>query len=349
MNGLNTPSIIDALAALADPIRGRILLALERHELAVGELAVALQLPQSTVSRHLKTLVEAGWVASRPEGTSRHYRLAHGASVGEGRAARPGSEGAPPRALWRAVRGELAALASAAHDGERLRAVVADRRAASQAFFSQSAEAWDRLRVELFGSRADLLPLLTLVDDAIVVGDLGCGTGAAAEALAPFVRRLIAVDRSPAMLAVARRRLARAGNVELREGDLEALPLDDGVLDVALLGLVLHHTPEPWTVIAEAARVVRPGGRIVIVDMLPHDREGYRQQMGHVWLGFAPEQLAPWLADAGLVSARVIPLPPDPAGKGPPLFTASARRRADVPDARGPVADALTSRTMEFA
>jgi ArsR family transcriptional regulator len=346
MNGLNTSApIIDALAALADPIRGRILLALERHELAVGELAAALQLPQSTVSRHLKTLVDAGWVASRAEGTSRHYRLAQG-SDGTGTSEQGGG---PPRALWRAVRGPLATLAATAHDDERLRAVVAERRSASQAFFSQSAAAWDRLRVELFGARAELFPLLTLVDDSIVVGDLGCGTGAAAEALAPFVQRCVAVDRSAAMLAVAAQRLEGCGNVELREGDLEALPLEDGALDVALLGLVLHHIPEPWTVIAEAARVVRPGGRVVVIDMLPHDRESYRQQMGHVWLGFSRAQLEPWLAEAGLMAPRFVTLPPDPAGKGPPLFTASARRPLAASHAPGREAVALTSRTLEFA
>lgn len=316
--------LLDALGALADPIRGRLLLALERHELAVGELAAALQLPQSTVSRHLKTLVDAGWVGGRAEGASRRYRLTAGAHGGE------------MRALWTAVREGLAALPSAAHDAGRLRAVLAERRSASRAFFSTSAEAWDRLRTELFGPRADLVALLALLDDALVVGDLGCGTGAASEALAPFVRRVVAVDNSRAMLAIAGRRLDDHANVELREGDLEALPVADGELDAAVLALVLHHLPEPELALAEAARAVRPGGRVIVVDMQPHEREAYRAEMGHAWLGFPPEQLAGWLADAGLAAPRLVPLPPDAAGKGPPLFVAVARR---------PAADAVSGNT----
>ena len=312
--------VLDALAALADPIRGRLLLALERHELAVGEMAAALQLPQSTVSRHLKTLVDAGLVGARADGASRRYRL-----VGAG-------SGGPARKLWAAVRDGIADLPAAAHDHERLRAVLAERRSATRAFFSSSAEAWDRLRVELFGARADLQALLALLDESLTVGDLGCGTGAAAEALAPFVRRVVAVDHSREMLAVARRRLADAPNVELREGDLEALPIDDGELDAALLALVLHHLPEPATVLAEAARVVRPGGRLLVVDMLPHDRESYRAEMGHAWLGFSREALDELARDAGFERLRFVPIPPDPAGKGPPLFVASVRRRVDTLD-----------------
>lgn len=311
--------VIDALAALADPIRGRLLLALERHELAVGELATALQLPQSTASRHLKTLVDAGWVDARADGASRRYRLLTGA--------RTSATGR----LWSAVRDGIAALPGAAHDAERLRAVLAERRSASRAFFSSTADAWDRLRVELFGARADLLALLALLDDALVIGDLGCGTGAAAEALAPFVRRVIAVDHSREMLALARERLGGRTSVDLREGDLEALPIDDGELDVALLALVLHHIPDPGAVLAEAARAVRAGGRLLIVDMLPHDREAYRQEMGHAWLGFGREMLEAWVGEAGFEHLRFVPVPADPAGKGPPLFAASARRRVSAP------------------
>ncbi len=310
--------VLDAIAALADPIRGRIVLALERHELAVGELAATLQLPQSTVSRHLKTLVDAGWVDARAEGASRRYRLLTGGRT------------SPAGRLWGAVREGMAALPGAAHDAERLRAVLAERRSASRQFFSTSADAWDRLRVELFGARADLLALLALLDDALVIGDLGCGTGAASEALAPFVRRVVAVDHSREMLALARQRLGGRANVELREGDLEALPVDDGELDAALLALVLHHLPEPGAVLAEAARAVRPGGRLLVVDMLPHDREVFRVEMGHAWLGFDRAALDAWVTEAGFEQLRFVPVPPDPAGKGPPLFAASARRRVVV-------------------
>jgi ArsR family transcriptional regulator len=309
-----SPHVLDALAALADPVRGRLLVALEGHELAVGELAAVLQLPQSTVSRHLKTLVEAGWVASRTDGPSRRYRFAPGA--------REGDSGT----LWTAVREPLAALPSAEHDAARLRAVLAERRAATRAFFSGAAGEWDRLRVELFGARADLVALLALLDERMTVGDLGCGTGAVADALSPFVGRVVAIDHSREMLDVARQRVAAHGNVELREGDLEALPTADGELDAAVLVLTLHHMPDPEAVFAEAARALRPGGRLVVIDMAPHDREGYRAEMGHVWLGFGEAQLAVWLRDAGFGPLRYTLLPADPAARGPVLFVAVAAR-----------------------
>jgi ArsR family transcriptional regulator len=131
------------------------------------------------------------------------------------------------------------------------------------------------------------------------------------------------------MLDVARRRLDGRTNVELREGDLEALPVADGELDAALLVLTLHHMPDPELVFAEAARALRPGGRLVVIDMAPHDRERYRAEMGHVWLGFAEAQLAAWLGAAGFGPARYTLLPADPAARGPALFAAAAGRRGD--------------------
>jgi ArsR family transcriptional regulator len=155
---------------------------------------------------------------------------------------------------------------------------------------------------------------------------VGCGTGQVAAALAPFVTRVIAVDRSGEMLQAARRRLRGAGNVDVRRGDLEALPITDGELDAATLVLVLHHLPDPAAALNEAGRVLRPGGRLLIADMLPHDREEYRQQMGHVWLGFADEQLRRLLGAAGFEQTRIVPLGTDPDAKGPALFVAAATR-----------------------
>jgi SAM-dependent methyltransferase len=308
------PSIFDQMSALADTTRSRLLLLLERHELTVGELCAVLQLPQSTVSRHLKVLADEGWVASRPEGTSRRYRM------------RTERLEAAARRLWGLVREQVAGHPTALQDVERVAAVLAQRRSRSQAFFSTSAGEWDRLRVELFGPRVELLCLLGLLDSEWVVGDLGCGTGHLAESLAPFLARVVAVDDSPAMFAAARARLAHLPNAEVRAGDLRHLPLGDGELDAAVLSLVLHHQPEPEAVLREVSRVVRGGGRLLLVDMMPHDREEFREQMGHAWLGFAADQLAPWFAEAGFPSMKYRPLPADPGARGPTLFAASARR-----------------------
>ncbi len=137
------------------------------------------------------------------------------------------------------------------------------------------------------------------------------------------------------MLQAAKKRLHGIENIDLRRGDLEALPIDDGRLDAATLMLVLHHVPEPDRALAEVARVLKPGGRALIVDMLPHDRESYRQQMGHVWLGFSDDHMRQMLTDAGFEDMRFVSLPPDSRSKGPGLFVATAqtdarRRRPDL-------------------
>jgi ubiquinone/menaquinone biosynthesis C-methylase UbiE len=146
-------------------------------------------------------------------------------------------------------------------------------------------------------------------------------------ALAPFVARVVAVDSSAAMLQAARRRLHGFDNIDLRRGDLEALPIDDERLDAATLMLVLHHVPEPGQALAEAARVLKPGGRVLVVDMLPHDRESYRQQMGHVWLGFAEDHVRGMLDASGFEEIRIIPLATGAKTKGPGLFVATGRKR----------------------
>lgn len=305
----------DRLSALADPIRSRLLLLLDRHELTVGELCSALQLPQSTVSRHLKTLADEGWVIARAEGTSRRYAM-------PGAALDPGA-----RRLWHLVREQVGTTPSARHDLTRIEQLLLERRSTSQAFFSSRAGQWDKVRVELYGSRADLTPFAALLDPGWIVADLGCGTGQTTAALAPFVGRVIAVDESSAMLAAARRRLVDRDQVEVRSGRLEDLPIDDAELDAAILSLVLHFVVDPAAVFAEAARTIRPGGRLLVVDMVPHEREDYRSTMGHLWLGFDATQLTEWLERAGFGDVRIVPLPPDPQAKGPGLFTARAVRR----------------------
>ena len=306
--------IFDRLSALADPTRSRLLLLLDRHELTVGELCAALQLPQSTVSRHLKTLSDESWVTARADGTSRRYAM-------------PGSALDPDaRRLWHLVRDQVSATPSARQDRVRAERVLHERRTTSQSFFSTRAGQWDKVRADLYGAAADVTPLAALLDPSWTVGDLGCGTGQTSAALAPFVGSVIAVDESSAMLAAARKRLGTRHTIELRSGRLEDLPIDDALLDVAVLSLVLHFVVDPAQVLTEVARVLKPGGRVLVVDMLPHERDEYRAGMGHLWLGFGDEQLGTWLGDAGFRDARMVPLAPDPHAKGPSLFTARAIR-----------------------
>ena len=310
------PDILDHLSALSDATRSRVLLLLERHELTVSELCSITQLPQSTVSRHLKALVDSGWIAARAEGTSRLYTMSR--------------ETLDPsaRRLWQIVREQVNPSAAAVQDQHRLQVTLSERRTKSQEFFSSSAGRWDRVRDELFGDRFDLAALAALAHCNWVAGDFGCGTGQVSASLAPFVARVIAVDASPEMLDAAGERLSGFGNVEVRRGELEALPIDDDAVDLATLMLVLHHVPEPEKAIAEIARVLKPGGRALIVDMLPHDRESYRQQMGHIWLGFSEEYLQRVLGEAGLVHTRIVTLPPDSHAKGPALFVATGEKQA---------------------
>jgi ubiquinone/menaquinone biosynthesis C-methylase UbiE len=300
--------VFGQLAALADPTRSRILLLLEQQPLSVGEVCAVLQLPQSTVSRHLKVLVDEGWASARSEGASRLYRLA--------------SLGASTRDIWQTVRNEVAETPGARQDRQRLSAVLESRREKSVAFFSSAAGEWDRVRLDLFGANAELLPLLALLGGDTIVGDLGCGTGQIARTLAPFVKRVIGVDASVAMLETAK--LRASDNVELRKGELEALPIADGEIDVALLFLVLHYVVDPVVVLKEAARSLRPGGRLLVVDMMPHDREDMRETMGHVWSGFSAEQMNGWLSAAGFERVQHIALPVDARAKGPALFAVRA-------------------------
>jgi ubiquinone/menaquinone biosynthesis C-methylase UbiE/predicted transcriptional regulator len=306
--------IFDDLTTLSDVTRSRMLLLLDRNELTVTEICAVLQLPQSTVSRHLKTLLDAGWVASRREGTSRYYTLMLDA------------RGPAARRLWTLLRDQVGGGPAANQDARRLKAVVSHRQSKSQDFFESAAGQWDKLREELFGRASHLQALPGLLDPQWTIGDLGCGTGQVAAALAPFVRRVIAVDRSRDMLQNARRRLRECANVDIRRGELESLPIGDAELDAATLLLVLHHLPGPAEALAEAARVLRPGGRLLICDMLPHDREEYRQQMGHVWLGFGEEQVQALLREAGFAGVRIVPLASNTEAKGPALFVASASR-----------------------
>ena len=305
--------VFDRMNALGDLARGRLLLLLEHGEFTVSELVQVSQLPQSTVSRHLKILADDGWVTSRASGTSRYYRMAASLDLAA-------------RELWGLVRLDMRAAGFAEEDDERAQVVLRERRDRSRDFFSSVAHRWDSVREELFGTDSEIFPLFGLLDPTNTLGDLGAGTGHFAACVAPFVGRVIAVDASEEMLEVARDRLEGAANVDLRCGDLEDLPIDDGELDLAMLLLVLHCVVDPPTILEEARRTLKPGGRLIIVDMRCHSREGYQEEMGHVWPGFDEADLAGWHREAGLADFAYRPLPPHPEASGPLLFVTSATK-----------------------
>ena len=264
--GLRQPeALLGWMESLADTTRLRLLRLLERHELGVAELCEIVQLPQSTVSRHLKVLADQGWVASRGQRTTNLYRME--------------MADAAARKLWQLARDQMEGWATAAQDQLRLARVLADRQPAAQAFFAGAAGQWDRLRDELYGRSFSQEALLGLLPASWTVADLGCGTGQTAAALAPHVRRVLAVDQSAAMLKAAKKRTAGLGNVELRQGSLEALPLAPASCDGALLLLALTYVAHPLAALREAARILRPGGRLVVVDLLRHDRDDFRREM----------------------------------------------------------------------
>lgn len=308
-------SVAGRLATLSEPIRLRLLRLLEAEELTVGEVAKVVQMPQSTVSRQLKVLGDAGWLARRSEGTATLYRMVLD------------DLGVWDRSIWLAVREGLGEGPEFKEDGRRLKAVVAARRLDSQAFFGRVAGEWDDVRNELFGRGFTAQGLLGLLPREWTVADVGCGTGNVAELLAPWVGRLIAVDRSEPMLAAARKRLAGAKNIEFVEGEISRLPLGDGAVDAAVCVLVLHHVAEPGPAVAEMARIVRRGGTVLAADMVEHGREEYRRMMGHVHLGFSRGAVEEAFRAAGLGDVRWTALPSDPEGRGPGLFVATGRKK----------------------
>ncbi len=309
---LRPQALLGWMGGLADLTRLRLLHLLERQELGVVELCDVLRLPQSTVSRHLKVLSEQGWLSSRRHGTQNLYGMAEGLEPAA-------------RRLWRLARAESAEWVALRQDELRLERRLRERRSDAETFFAGAAAEWDRLRTELYGAAFGRTALLALLPAEWTVADLGCGTGALAAELAPLVGRVVGVDQSAAMLKAARRRTEGLANVELRRGALEAVPLDDGSCDAALLVLVLTYVAEPATVLREAARILRPGGRAVVVDLMRHDDEAFRRRMGQSAHGFDPERVRGMLAEARL-AATCRPLPPEPGAKGPALFLARGEK-----------------------
>ena len=279
--------------ALGDATRLRIVQLLRAMELSVGELAQVLGQSQPRVSRHVKILVDAGLAERRKEGSWVFVALGAGEVTAPVAAALDAWTGG--RDHW------------AVADAARLAAVRADRAASAAAWFEAHAGEWDAIRSlhvadsEVEAAIAEVLgdqPLGTLID-------IGTGTGRMLELFGGRAQAALGIDRSSEMLRLARAKLAGAANTELRQADLYALPMADGAADVAILHHVLHFAQQPGAAIAEAARVLGAGGRLLIADFAAHEREELREREGHVRLGFADEQVAAWCEAAGLMTARV--------------------------------------------
>lgn len=307
-------ALVGSLQSLADRTRLRLLRLLERHELGVVELCDILQLPQSTVSRHLKVLSDQHWVKSRRSGTTHLYRTIL-------------DELEPAaRKLWLLAREQTADWATIRQDEMRLVRRLNERQTDSQAFFAGAAGQWDKLRRELYGDAFTHAATLALLPSDWAIADLGCGTGEMSERLAEQVRRVIAIDSSNAMLRAARKRLAERSNVDLIRAELSALPLEDSSCNAAMLLLVLTYIADIDSVLREAHRITKPGGKIVVVDLLPHDRDDFRQEMGQQHAGFELDLFTRKLGEAGFNEIRIHSLAPEPHAKGPALFLGTGTR-----------------------
>lgn len=295
------------LRALADPTRLRIMRLLASMELAVGELAQVLGQSQPRVSRHIRILCDAGLAERRKEGSWVFLRSA----IGEGRAPPLGAAAAQLLAV--AEEDDAMFAARCAEDRRHLAAIRAARQSSAEAYFARHAADWDTLR-SLHAADGPVEAALQQALGAAGLGrllDVGTGTGRIAELLAPAASSVTALDKSPEMLRLARTRLQHlpAGALDLVQGDFTALPFAEARFDTVLFHQVLHYAQDPGAVLAEAARVTTPGGRIAIVDFAAHDREELRSAHAHARLGFSDEQMLGLLSEAGFgdQSARALP------------------------------------------
>jgi ArsR family transcriptional regulator len=288
--------LADLFQALADPSRLRLLALLKEMELTVGELAQVLAQSQPRVSRHLKILADARLIERRKEGSWVFLQLGDPALVDA------------LIALWNAA-DDPVTIRQFAADRARLAAVRADRAEAAARYFAAHAAEWDQIRsLHVADSEVEAAIREALGDGPIgQLVDIGTGTGRMIELFGTAATRSIGIDRSTEMLRLARVKLEEAGieAVSLRQGDMYALPLPDAEADVVLLHQVLHYAHSPAAAIAEGARLLRPGGRLLIIDFAPHDREELRESAQHARLGFADEAVLGWIAAAGLAGKVV--------------------------------------------
>lgn len=306
---LTADQTVEMLRAAGEPTRLRLLSLLAAGELSVMELSRILEQSQPRVSRHLKLVADAGLIERFPDGARVFYRL---------------SSDAQARVLVDTIL-DLLCDEAGERDHVRLQQVRLEREADAAAYFEQVAPQWDHIRA-LYVSE-------TAVEAAIEraagpgpfqrVVDLGTGSGRMLTLLGKKARMSIGLDLSQNMLNIARSNVARAGldKVELRHGDIFATRLPEQSADLVVVHQVLHYLADPAAAVAEAARLVEPGGKLLIIDFAPHDLEHLREQHQHRRLGFSDDELGRWLAEAGLKSSAPIALPPDTAGLTVTIWT----------------------------
>ena len=329
--------LLAALRAEAEPTRLRLAVLCARGELTVSELTQILGQSQPRVSRHLKLLCEAGLLDRFREGSWVFYRLCQSSPVG---------------ALARLL---VAACSEAdptiALDLQRLGAIKRQRADVASAYFRENAAQWHRIR-SLYADEGEveaaLVDIIAAADPRDLL-DIGTGTGRMLEILAPRVERALGIDQSREMLAVARVNLERAGleNGLVRLGDMYQLALPDASFDAVVVHQVLHYADRPAAVIAEAARVLRPGGILVLVDFAPHSLDFLRDEHAHRRLGFADSEVAEWCGAAGLDPAPAHHLAGDPLTVV--IWTAqrhAAARLRTAGDVRTEIPDAVFEREL---
>ncbi|MEM9751823.1 MAG: metalloregulator ArsR/SmtB family transcription factor [Planctomycetota bacterium] len=310
-------AVLACMACLADATRVRLLRLLERDELGVSDLCAVVQMPQSTVSRHLKVLASEGWVTHRRQATTRLYRMI-------------ADELTPTqRDLWTLTRQHAADWPTLRQDAARLTARLASGTGKRRAFFAGLAESWDATRDATYGPNLNALVLGSLLPSGVTsFADFGCGTGSLLLAAAPHLEQAHGLDASPEMLTAAKSRANshELPNIGFHETELADTPLETHSLDAIACVLVLSYL-EPddrAAVLAEMRRVVKPRGVAIVLDLLAHDRDHFRREMGQTTNGFAPKQLVTLLGDAGFAKTQTHQPPPHPDATGPALLVARA-------------------------
>lgn len=288
--------ILDIFKALADEGRLRILRAIDQAELSVAELVQALEMPQSTVSRHLKPMREAGLVSSRRDGTSVYYN--------RGPLFRDAD-------FTQILTTRLQELSVAHRDAAAVERVVELRRKKSREFFDEIAGCYGTL-TEPGGGWQALAAGLAAGFSGKTVADLGCGEGALALLLARFADQVVAIDQSEKMLRLVEEKATEQNvldRLDLRVGNLESLDLPLASFDALFLSQSLHHTSNPQEVVQSAAKGIRPGGQMIILDLVRHEHEWAREEWADQWLGFDPLETRDWLNQAGLETLVLDALP----------------------------------------